>query len=113
MIFSQSVKEFLKNESKATNITVLVEVLNSLKPYNFIGDVDEVIRQLINLDVFDFLSSEDYQKAMELCKFYNFSINFSDCTILVSMQKHGISRIVTNDSDFDKIKGIKRIGGFN
>ena len=63
--------------------------------------------------VFDYLSIEDYRKAMRLYKFYNFSINFSDCTILVSMQKHGISKIITTDSDFDKIRGIQRISGFN
>ena len=111
--FSKNIRPFLAKEAKATNITVLVEVLNSLKVNNFNGNFDAIIAKLVNLDVFDYLSVEDYQKAMDLCKFYNFSINFSDCIILVSMEKHRINKIVTNDSDFDKIKGIQRIGGFN
>lgn len=111
--FSKNIRPFLKNDAKATNITVLVEVLNSLKKNNFNGSFDVIVNELTNLDIFGYLSFEDYQKAMDLCKFYNFSINFSDCTILVSMEKHKINKIVTNDSDFDKIKGIQRIGGFN
>ena len=111
--FSKNIRPFLKNDAKATNITVLVEVLNSLKENNFNGSFDVIIQKLVNLDIFDYLSIEDYHKAMDLCKFYNFSINFSDCTILVSMEKYKINKIVTNDSDFDKIKGIQRIGGFN
>ena len=111
--FSKNIRPFLENETKAINITVLVEVLNSLKANNFNGNFDAILSELVNLDIFDYLSVEDYQKAMDLCKFYNFSINFSDCTILVSMEKHGINKIVSNDSDFDKIKGIQRISGFN
>ena len=43
---------------------------------------------------------------MELFRFYNHAINFADCTILVSMQKHGITRIATFDSDFEQMKQI-------
>lgn len=110
---SKNIKPFLVNETKATNITVLVEVLNSLKVNNFYGDFDEIIHELLDMDVFDYLSAEDYRKAIDLQRFYNFSINFADCTILISMQKHGITKIVTADSDFDKIKGIRRIYGFS
>ena len=111
--FSRNIKPFLEKETKATNITVLVEVLNSLKLNNFNGSFEGILHELLHLDVFDYLSIEDYRKVMRLYKFYNFSINFSDCTILVSMQKHGISKIITTDSDFDKIRGIQRISGFN
>lgn len=61
---------------------------------------------------FDFLKVDDYQNAFGLFKYYNRSINYADCTILQSMQNHGITRIVSFDSDFDKIKGIQRITGF-
>ena len=111
--FSRNIKPFLDKETKTTNITVLVEVLNSLKLNNFNGSFEGILHELSHLDVFDYLSIEDDRKAMRLYKFYNFSINFSDCTILVSMQKHGISKIITTDSDFDKIRGIPRISGFN
>ncbi len=65
----------MKNETKATNITVLVEVLNSLKPYNFNWDISDIICCFLNLDAFDWLSSEDYKSAMDLFKYYGGSIN--------------------------------------
>ena len=110
---SGNIEPFLENEAKATNIIVLVEVLNSLNRYNFFGDVGEVISSIVNLTVFDCLTAEDYKAAMDLFWYYDGAINFSDCTILRSMQNHGITRIVSFDSDFDKIKGIQRISGFN
>ncbi|MBR6993841.1 type II toxin-antitoxin system VapC family toxin [Methanobrevibacter sp.] len=110
---SGNIEPYLENESKATNITVLVEVLNSLTNYNFFGNIDDLLSYLFNFEILDCLTSHDYNSAMLLFKYYNGSINFSDCTILQSMQKFGITRIASFDSDFDKIKGIQRIGGFN
>ena len=109
---SKNIKPFLEKETKATNITVLIEVLNSLKRNNFNGNVEDITNQLLSVHVFDFLTKDDYKKAIDLFRFYNHSINFADCCILVSMQKHGITRIATFDSDFDKIRWINRIYGF-
>ncbi|MBQ2653831.1 MAG: type II toxin-antitoxin system VapC family toxin [Methanobrevibacter sp.] len=109
---SKSIEPFLEKESKITNVTVLVEVLNSVNRYNFFGNVDDLRNYLLNMNVFDFLTVDDYQKAFGLFKYYNKSINYADCTILQSMQNHGITKIVSFDSDFDKIKGIQRIVGF-
>ena len=108
--FSNNIKPFLVNETKAINITVLVEVLNSLKKNNYQGNVDKIIHDC-NLDVFDWLTLEDYKAAVEKFKFYGGAINFSDCTILVTMEKYGITRIVTTDSCFSKIKGLRVVSG--
>lgn len=110
--FSNNIRPFLKNETKVINITVFVEVLNALKKNNFQGSINDIINQLFNLDIFDWLSAEDYKSAAEKFKYYNGSINFADCTILVTMEKYGITKIVTTDSDFEKIRGIRRISGF-
>ena len=107
--YAKNIQPLLETEAKITNITVLVEVLNSISPYNFFGDVVELKDYLLNLHDFDFLTDEDYDAAFELFNHYNRSINFSDCTILVSMQKHGIGRIASFDADFDKISGFERI----
>ena len=107
--FSNSIKPFLKKETKAINVTVFLEVLNALRRNNYQGDIDEIIQELCNLDVFDRLTCEDYRIALEKFRFYNGSVNFADCTILVTMEKYGITRIVTTDSDFAKIKGLRRI----
>ena len=109
---SNQLQYFLKNETKATNITVLVEVLNSINQNNFQGSIEDLINHLLDFQVFDFLTVSDYESARVLFNYYNRSINFSDCTILQSMQNHGITRIASFDSDFDKICGIQRISGF-
>ena len=110
--FSSKIKPFLKHEAKVTNITVLVEVLNSITPTNFQGDLNVLVSKFFNLQIFDWLTEEDYKLAMEKFRFYNGSINFADCTILVTMEKYGINKIVTTDSDFSNINGLHRIYGF-
>lgn len=90
---SRSMKPILEEETKVTNITVLLEVLNSVDKYNFLGDLEDLKNQLLNLNIFDFLTDEDYERAFELFKFYNRSLNFADCTILQTMQNHGITRL--------------------
>ena len=85
--FSNNIRPFLVNDTKAINITVLVEVLNSLKKNNYHGSFERIIQELCSLDVFDWLTLDDYMAAVEKFKFYNGSINFADCTILVTMEK--------------------------
>ena len=106
---AKRIKPFLKNETKAINLTVLIEVLNAVKKRNFDKDIDELYSSLLEMDIFDLLIIEDYDKSMELFNHYDRSINFSDCTIIHSMFKYKIRRIVSFDSDFDKIKGFERI----
>ena len=53
---SRSMKPILKEETKVTNITVLLEVLNSVDKYNFLGDLEDLKNQLLNLNIFDFLT---------------------------------------------------------
>ena len=107
--YAKNIQPLLETEAKITNITVLIEVFNSISPYNFFGDVNELKNYLLNIYDFDFLTEEDYERAFEFFNYYNRSVNFSDCTILVSMQKHGIGRIASFDADFDKISGFERI----
>ncbi len=97
---------FKKNETKAINISVLVEVLNSPKKNNYHSNFEKLIKDLCNLDIFYWLTFDDYKTAMDKFRFYNNSINFIYCTILISMKKYGISKIVTTDSSFSKIHGI-------
>ena len=40
---------------------------------------------------------------------FDSSINFSDCTILSTMIRNKIDKIISFDSDFEKVKGIKII----
>lgn len=106
---SKTLKPVLSNEIKVINNTVLVEVLNSLKKTNHKTDLNSIIDTLLKIDNIHFLNDKDYAKSIELYKYYNQSLNFSDCTILCTMLKNNISNIVSFDSDFDKIKNIQRI----
>lgn len=106
---SKTLKPVLSNEIKVINNTVLVEVLNSLKKTNHKTDLNSIIDTLLKIDNIHFLNDKDYAKSIESYKYYNQSLNFSDCTILCTMLKNNISNIVSFDSDFDKIKNIQRI----
>ena len=101
-------KPLLKDEKKLINSTVFNEVLNSLTISNSNYNVDELTELLLSYNI-DFLTHDDYADAVTAFKYYNHSVNFSDCTIVHSMIKNNIDTIVSFDSDFDKIKGIHRI----
>ena len=83
--------------------------MNSLKKTNHKTDLNSIIDTLLKIDNIHFLNDKDYAKSIELYKYYNQSLNFSDCTILCTILKNNISNIVSFDSDFDKIKNIQRI----
>ncbi len=105
---SLKLEPILANEKKLINNTVLNEVLNSLTRINARYDLNAILNSLYKYEI-DFLTPKDYEESINLFKYYNQSINFSDCTILRSMYENNISTIVSFDSDFDKINGINRI----
>ena len=96
------------HEKKVINNTVLNETLNAFTGKG--GKVGKELYQVI-LEMFDirYLDEKDYENAIDIYLNFNSSINYSDCTILSSMVKNKINRIVTFDSDFNKIKGINVI----
>ena len=108
-IKATELKSSLKNEKKLINNTVLVETLNSIKRTNHTINTDKILNSVLKLDKIDFLTKNEYFKALKLFNYYNQSINFSDCTILYTMQENSINTIVSFDSDFDKINTINRI----
>lgn len=110
-IVSKNLMNYWAHEKKVINITVLQEVLNSLNIINYPKDISSLIDSILSMDKIGYLTEKDYMESIELYKYYNKSINFSDCTILVTMQKYNITNIVSFDSDFDKINGINRISG--
>ena len=106
---SKNIQLLLEKESKAINLTVVVELLNFLNHRNYNKNVDQLLDCLMNLDSFDFLTMNDYCQSFDIYKFYGRRINFADCTIINTMVNHNITRIASFDSDFDKIKGFQRI----
>ena len=55
------------------------------------------------------VEDEDYLKAIELMQYYKYTVNYSDCLIILSMFNNNIDTIVSFDSDFNRIDGINRI----
>ena len=105
---SNQIKPLIKNEKKLINTVILTEVLNSLTRINTNFDINEIL-EIINNYELDYLTIEDYKNSLEKFKYYNYAINFSDCTILNTMEKYSVNKIVSFDNDFDKVNGIRRI----
>ena len=105
---SHLLKPYLDDENKIINNTVFNEVLNSVTSNNSNYDLNHIKKLLLSFNI-DFLTSDDYLDSFDIFEYYNFSVNFSDCTILNTMQNYNINQIASFDSDFDKIKGVKRI----
>ena len=100
---SHLLKSYLDDENKIINNTVFNEVLNSVTSNNSNYDLNHIKKLLLSFNI-DFLTSDDYLDSFDIFEYYNFSVNFSDCTILNTMQNYNINQIASFDSDFDKIK---------
>lgn len=97
------------NERIIINTVVIFEVLNVLNNCNLKISIDEILDKLCNFDVIDHLNPEDIKSSVNIFKYYNQSINYADCAILETMFKYNVTKIVSFDSDYDKVKGIIRI----
>lgn len=104
---ASDLKTTIFNERIIINNTVLSEVLNSFNKYNSLN-LEHNVNNMFKFDI-DYLTEDDYKKALTYYRYYNTAINFSDCTILVTMNKYNTDKIVSFDSDFNKIKGIINI----
>lgn len=93
------------HEKKVINNIVLTETFNAFTSKG--GKVGKELYHSIS-EMFEvkYLNKSDYDDSMELYLNLDSSINYSDCTILLTMINSKIDRIVTFDSDFKKIKGI-------
>lgn len=97
---SLEIKKFLdeSNETTVINTTVLIETLNQSVKFN--DDIHELYQ---NLNIIVSLTDKDYLKSLEINGWFGNSINFNDCTIISTMMDYGITKIVSFDSDFEKI----------
>ncbi|WP_461462308.1 type II toxin-antitoxin system VapC family toxin [Methanobrevibacter sp.] len=105
---AKQINELIKKEYTTINSTVLIEILNNLTKKRYELLRDDIINILYNMNKIIYLTPKDYDKALQICKDYNFAINYADCTILKTMIDYNINTIVSFNSDFDKIKGINR-----
>ena len=96
-------------QKKAINNIVLLEVLNKIQKDYYKTVRKEIINFLLSMDKIYYVENEDYLNVIKLMEYYKYSINYSDCLILLTMANNNINTIISFDNDFDKIDGIKRI----
>lgn len=95
----------IARETKIINNTILMEILNSIKP-NYQIDSTKILNILLNMGEVHCLTEEEYIATEKMFKYYNYALNYQDCMILKTMQKFQTNRIATFDSGFKKIKGL-------
>lgn len=104
----QAKKVIIPEDTYLINNLVVSEVLNivSKRSTRKVSEVYEILKNKCEIVC---LTNEDYHYAMDLCDYYNNSINYSDCLILVSMQNKSVSDIVSFDEGFKKVNGLNVI----
>ena len=106
---AQLLSQYIGEEETLINSTVLLEMLNRLKKKRYVKYRNTIIDLLYGMDNIHYLTTDDYNNALDTCKQYGFIINYSDCTILETMRQFNVINIVSFDSDFDKTDEIRRI----
>ncbi|BBL61120.1 hypothetical protein MARBORIA2_13750 [Methanobrevibacter arboriphilus] len=101
--------DFCEKKEKFTSNLVITEILNSVGTY-IGGKGGKLLYDNLkdNYTIYD-ENREIYDLAIYTFRHFNGNIGFADCVSIEIMKKHNINQIVSFDSDFDKIKGIKRI----
>jgi hypothetical protein len=119
---------YLKYSESDEIFDYCVNLLRKIEKYDLVTNmlaIDEVIwilnrKYIIELDeVFEYLDrllsflrvvpieAEDYDLMKEFMLGYN--LKPSDSLHLSSMRRHGVSVIVSEDSDFDRVDWVKRV----
>ena len=102
---AKELSKLIAHESKIINNTIIMEVLNSIRPHHQF-DSTKILNLLLGVDEVHYLTHEEHISAEKMFKYYNYAINYQDCMILKTMQNFQTNRIVTFDSDFKKINGL-------
>ena len=103
------IKEYLKNNKETTviNTTILVETLKWCAGEDL--SIKEIYDDLTKENEYIKLTDEDYQKTLKINYLYENTIDYSDCTIINTMQDMGITKIVSFNSCFKEIDGLEVI----
>ena len=89
-------------------ITELVFVLSSSRLYNLAKDqVRALLIPIITIKGLKLPYRRSIQRALDL--YAATSIDFVDALIIAEMERQKITKIVSYDEDFDRVRGIKRV----
>ena len=112
---AEACKQFLKSlASQQTQAwttdfivyTCLIQVQNHLKDPHFLRDVILFFGNYSPLKI-QRPSLKEWYTAVDLMKIYK--LDFDDSLVVASMQSRGITKLVSLDKHFDKVKFIERI----
>ncbi len=107
-LFEQVEKRRLKVVAPVTVIADCVYVLSSPRLYHLPRTlVAGLLTPLLRLPNFKISNRRTIQKALALYLFTN--LDFGDAFIVASMQPVGSQTVYSYDTDFDRVKGIKRL----
>jgi len=101
----------IKQENIATSTIIMMEVIHYLfkRLGPIVGSEKSHIFQLGHFETLEF-TSKDLDEFLDMFqKVSHHGVGGRDVTILVCMKKAGISKLVTHDQDFKKIKDIEVI----
>lgn len=106
---AREIQDQIKNKDKLTSIFVLSEAITHIGNrsggkkgvlfYEYVKKSMEIVNPNNNI----------IQNAMDKFLMYDGTLSFADVVSLEIMETQGIDTIVSFDSDFDKVQGIKRI----
>lgn len=98
----------IKNQQLTISKLVIAETITVLKNKLKTKDILEIYRNIPNFfNIVD--DSGMYDEAMNIFVKYDSTISFFDAMYVTVMEKEEITKIVSFDSDFDKIDKIVRI----
>jgi len=111
-VASSIIKRVEEGEEAATSTLVIVQVCSYLKwrrrseaiPLflNFLRSLPNLLKLETTLN--------DFIEAEETCRSYNLSWRmWDDMVIVAQMKRIGVEEIYSNDLDFDRIPGVRRV----
>ncbi|MHA1616777.1 MAG: type II toxin-antitoxin system VapC family toxin [Candidatus Njordarchaeales archaeon] len=103
------VSRIMKGEEVITTVVHLSEIVNILKHGISLADLNDIVFTLLsmeNIEITD-VKKEDYLHAASLGK--ELMLDPNDALAVIVMKREGIDEIYTFDTDFDKVKWIKRL----
>ena len=99
----------IRNKHRITSILTVTEAINIIGSKNGGKSAQNVFTYIEDAYEIVYVNAEMTKNAMEKHLHYNGTLSLADAMSVEIMENYGIKTIVSFDSDFDKVKGIKRI----
>ena len=99
----------IRDKHRLTSILTVTEAINIIGSKNGAKSAQNVFSYIDDAYEILYINAEMTRNAMQKHLHYNGALSLADVMSLEIMEQYGINQIVSFDSDFDKVKGIKRI----